>query len=262
MTTNVRFSIPIGYICVQNRMNMSLQAIPASRILIVEDDADIATMLAELLSDHGYFATIAGSGADMDKTLQQANFDLILLDIMLPGEDGLNICRRLRAKSSIPIIMVTSVGEEIDRIIGLEIGADDYITKPFNSRELLSRVKALLRRATYGENPQPNSAKMGFDGWRIDPLSRLLLDPEGTDVSLTSAEFDMLLAFCQNPRRILTRAELLTMTHVGLAGPIERSVDIHISRVRQKIEPNPKDPTLIKTVRMGGYIFTPQVEMI
>ena len=156
--------------------------------------------------------------------------------------------------------MVTSLGEDLDRILGLEIGADDYVTKPFNSRELLARVRALLRRAAFGDPQRNHSSVMTFEGWQIDPLSRLLTDPEGVEISLTSAEFDVLLAVCLNPRRILRRSELLALTHVGIAGPEERSVDVHISRVRQKIEPNPRDPVLIKTVRMGGYIFTPHVE--
>ena len=231
-----------------------------ARILLIEDDPEIAGMLADVLSDHGFASTIAGSGSEMDNVLQSSSFDLILLDIMLPGEDGLSICRRLRAQSATPIILVTSLDEDIDRIIGLEIGADDYITKPFNSRELVARVKALLRRAAYGDRSGPASAALTFSGWKIDPLARQLLDPDGVEVSLTSAEFDVLLAFCQNPRRILTRGELLALTHVALAGPVERSVDIHISRVRQKIESNVREPTMIKTVRMGGYIFTPHVE--
>jgi two-component system OmpR family response regulator len=238
---------------------MSEPAPAANRILLVEDDREIAEMLADLLWDQGFAPTIAGSAAEMDRLLKEASFDLIILDIMLPGEDGFSICRRLRAQSSVPIIMVTSLGEDVDRIVGLEIGADDYVTKPFNSRELIARVRALLRRSAYGETGRQTSTALSFDGWRIDPLSRRLTDPEGADVSLTSAEFDVLLAFCQNARRILTRAELLALTHVGLAGPEERSVDVHISRVRQKIEPNKREPALIKTVRMGGYIFTPKV---
>lgn len=237
----------------------TLMSVKPSRILLVEDDPEIAEMVSALLSDQGFSASVAGSAVEMDRFMKEQAYDLIVLDIMLPGEDGLSICRRLRAQSTTPIIMVTSLGEDLDRIIGIEIGADDYITKPFNSRELIARVKALLRRSAYGEPAQTVAPVMTFDGWRISPLARHLLDPEGAEVSLTSAEFDVLLAFCQNPQRILTRTELLALTHVGLAGPDERSVDVHISRVRQKIEPNPREPVLIKTVRMGGYIFTPEV---
>lgn len=236
-----------------------LMSVKPSRILLVEDDPEIAEMVLALLSDQGFLASVAGSAAEMDRLLKEQAYDLILLDIMLPGEDGFSICRRLRAQSTTPIIMVTSLGEDVDRIVGIEIGADDYITKPFNSRELIARVKALLRRSAYGELAKTVAPVLTFDGWRISPLARQLLDPEGAEVSLTSAEFDVLLAFCQNPHRILTRTELLALTHVGLAGPDERSIDVHISRVRQKIEPNPREPALIKTVRMGGYIFTPDV---
>jgi two-component system, OmpR family, response regulator len=243
-----------------SKADMSPTPTQANRILIVEDDGEIAEMLAALFSDHGFDVAVAHSAQDMDVKMKEATFDLLLLDIMLPGEDGLSICRRIRAQSSTPIIMVTSLGEDLDRILGLEIGADDYVTKPFNSRELLARVRALLRRAAFGDRQTSHSSALKFEGWTIDPLSRQLTDLDGVEVSLTSAEFDVLLAFCQNPRRILTRGELLALTHVGLAGPEERSVDVHISRVRQKIEPNPRDPALIKTVRMGGYIFTPHVE--
>lgn len=244
----------------ESRTPLPMPAGPTSRILLVEDDPDIAEMLAELLQDQGFEALIAGTGAEMDRLMARARVDLVLLDIMLPGEDGLSICRRLRAHSAVPIILVTSLGEDIDRIVGLEIGADDYVTKPFNPRELLARVRALLRRAGFGDSAAPKARALRFEGWRIDPRARQLLDPAGTEIALTSAEFDILLAFCENPRRILTRTELLALTHVGLAGPEARSVDVHISRVRQKIEPNPREPSLIKTVRMGGYIFTPEVE--
>jgi two-component system, OmpR family, response regulator len=239
---------------------MSRTPTQANRILIVEDDKDIAEMLAAMFGDHGFDVAVAHSAQDMDVKLKDEAFDVLLLDIMLPGEDGLSICRRIRSQSSIPVIMVTSLGEDLDRILGLEIGADDYVTKPFNSRELLARVRALLRRAAFGDPERKHASALRFEGWQIDPLSRQLTDPDGVEVSLTSAEFDVLLAFCLKPRQILTRSELLALTHVGAAGPEERSVDVHISRVRQKIELNPRDPALIKTVRMGGYIFTPHVE--
>ncbi len=216
-------------------------------------------MLAEVLADSGFLACSAISGREMDRLLNDGDIALVLLDIMLPGEDGFSICRRLRAASSVPIIMLTALGEDVDRIIGLEIGADDYVTKPFNSRELVARIRALLRRAgTFGPAHRPRSFR--FADWRIDAAERQLYSPEGARVTTTSAEFDLLLAFCQNPSRILSREQLLDLTHGGLAGPVERSVDVHVSRIRQKIEPDPREPTLIKTVRLGGYIFTPSVE--
>ncbi|MGA2043425.1 MAG: response regulator transcription factor [Roseiarcus sp.] len=231
------------------------------RILLVEDDSAIAAMLGESLAEAGMSVEAVGSGAEMDLALRRAAVDLILLDVLLPGEDGLSICRRLRASTAVPIIMVTALGHEVDRIIGLEIGADDYVAKPFNSRELIARIRALLRRA------RPAAARGGvrsfrFAGWRLYPAERQLTSAEGVRVTTTSAEFDLLLAFCQNPGRILSRDQLLDLTHGGLAGPIERSVDVHVSRIRQKIEPDPRDPTLIKTVRLGGYVFTPEVEAL
>ncbi|OJY72108.1 MULTISPECIES: response regulator transcription factor [unclassified Rhizobium] len=231
-------------------------------ILIVEDDVEIALMLVELARDNGFEAMPVGSGGAMDKALRQRRFDLVILDGMLPGEDGFSICRRLRAAGPMPILMLTALREDVDRIIGLELGADDYVTKPFNSRELIARVKALLRRASYGNTPDagdPNT-RLTFADWIIDPKARQVLDPEGAEVLMTTAEFDLLLAFCRNPNRILAREQLLAMTHAGSAGPIERSVDAHISRLRQKIEPNLKEPSFIKTVRLGGYMFAAKVE--
>lgn len=230
------------------------------RILVVEDDPAIAAMLADTLNDNGFEAVVAGCATEMDGVLKAGDFALIVLDGMLPGEDGFSICRRLRAKTTTPIIILTALTEDIDRILGLELGADDYVTKPFNSRELLARIRGLLRRASYNSEETGSSRAMMFVGWRIDAIARQLRDPNGVHVSMTTAEFDVLLAFCQNPGRVMKREELLGLTHAGIANPIERSIDVHISRVRQKIEPNPRDPILIKTVRLGGYIFTPVVE--
>ncbi|MPZ41314.1 MAG: response regulator [Rhizobiales bacterium] len=231
------------------------------RILLVEDDPEISRMLLDVLSESGFAASSVGSAVEMDAVLGRETVDLVVLDIMLPGEDGLSICRRLRAASAIPIIMVTARGEDIDRIVGLEIGADDYVPKPFNSRELVARIRALLRRAQSGQEiARARARPLAFVGWRIDPAARQLHDPEGVRIAMTSVELDLLLAFCRNPGRVLSREQLLEMVHGGLAGPVERSIDVHVSRIRQKIEPDPADPTLIKTVRLGGYVFTPAVE--
>ncbi len=235
------------------------QAEAPPRILFVEDDATISQLLTEILQENGFAATAVTGAAEMDFRLAHEDVDIVVLDVMLPGEDGLSICRRLRAASTVPIIMLTALGDDIDRIIGLEIGADDYVTKPFNSRELIARIRALLRRARApfaGNRLRP----LQFCGWRLYPGERQLLSPDGARVTTTSAEFDLLLAFCQNPGRILSREQLLDLTHGGLAGPIERSIDVHVSRIRQKIEPDPRDPALIKTVRLGGYVFTAGVE--
>ncbi|CAN7680831.1 response regulator [Pararhizobium sp. LjRoot238] len=243
-------------------MAYEIAASDQTHILIVEDDRDIAGMLVDLVKSNGFEASSAASGVEMDRLLAGHQFDLIVLDAMLPGEDGFSICRRLRSSRSIPILMLTALREDIDRILGLELGADDYVTKPFNSRELMARIKSILRRASYSQGPDEGLAPMAFAGWRIDPKSRQLHDPDGAQVSMTTAEFDLLLAFCFNPNKVLTREQLLSMTHAGSAGPVERSIDAHISRVRQKIEPNLKEPTFIKTVRLGGYLFASRVERL
>ncbi len=233
----------------------------SAHILVVEDDPVIQRMLSEVLGENGFSVTGAPSAVDMDRVLSREEIDLVVLDVMLPGEDGFSICRRLRGSSNLPILMLTALGQEIDRVVGLEIGADDYVTKPFNSRELVARIRALLRRArAAGATVGRRLGPLRFAGWRIYPGERQLLNPEGVRVTTTSAEFDLLMAFCQHPGEVLSREQLLELTHSGAAGPIERSVDVHISRIRQKIEPDPRDPTLIKTVRLGGYIFTPDVE--
>ncbi|MET4484005.1 two-component system OmpR family response regulator [Bradyrhizobium sp. F1.13.3] len=232
-----------------------------ARILCVEDDVEIARMLSEVLEENGFKPSFVGSATEMDTVLSRENVDLVVLDIMLPGEDGLSICRRLRATSSIPIIMLTARGDDIDRIVGLEIGADDYVSKPFNSRELVARIRALLRRAeTTPGLVRFRTRPLVFAGWRIDASLRELHNPEGVRIALTCVEFDLLLAFCRNPGRILSREQLLELIHGGHVGPIERSIDVHISRIRQKIEADPRDPLMIKTIRLAGYVFTPAVE--
>jgi two-component system, OmpR family, response regulator len=231
----------------------------SARILVVEDDRDIAGMLIELMKEAGYVAEAVGSAMEMDRQLKKREFNLIVLDGMLPGEDGFSICRRIRLSDTTPILMLTALTKEVDRVVGLELGADDYVTKPFSSRELLARVKALLRRSSYSNQAKASLEPMTFAGWRIDPLARELTDSDGVHVPLTTAEFDVLLVFCQNPRQVMNRQDILARTHAGAAGPVDRSIDVHVSRIRQKIEPNYKEPTLIKTVRLGGYIFTPEV---
>lgn len=230
------------------------------RILIVEDDRDISGMLVDLMTESGYEAEAAASGSEMDRLRRRHAFDLVVLDAMLPGEDGFSICRRLRDEGTTPILMLTALREDVDRIVGLELGADDYVTKPFNQRELMARIKGLLRRASYRSSVDERIAPMRFAGWRIDATARQLCDPEGVEVSMTTAEFDILLAFCRNPGRVMSREQLLALTYAGIAGPVQRSIDVHVSRVRQKIEPNLREPSFIRTVRLGGYLFTPKVE--
>ncbi|MDZ5699463.1 MULTISPECIES: response regulator transcription factor [Phyllobacteriaceae] len=231
-----------------------------AQILIVEDDPEIANLLALTIQDNGMIPTVAEDGRVIQSLLRNNSFDLIILDVMLPGEDGLSLCRKIRSEKTIPIILLTALGEEVDRIVGLEVGADDYVTKPFSPREVVARVRSLLRRASYGPTKTKAQRKLRFDGWQIDPMRRQLHDPSNARIALTTTEFDLLLAFCRNPGRVITREELLSMTHSGLAGPIERSIDVHISRLRQKIETDPKEPALLQTVRLGGYMFTAIVE--
>jgi two-component system OmpR family response regulator len=231
-------------------------------ILIVEDDAEIARGTSRFLTQTGYRVSVAPDGRSMDRIMKDMRVDLMLLDLMLPGEDGLSICRRLRAGTGIPIIMLTAMGEEMDRVVGLELGADDYLAKPFSTRELLARIRAVLRRR--GENGSPDAGmrngKLSFDGWLLDPATRQLHNRDGVKVVLTGAEFDLLAAFCERPRRVLTRDQLLDLTQGRAAGPFDRSIDTLVSRIRQKIEVDPKDPLYVQTVRLGGYMFTQEVK--
>lgn len=232
-------------------------------ILLVEDDREIRTLVSRFLRANDMRVSTTADGREMDRALRDNRIDLVVLDIMLPGEDGLSICRRLRASSRLPVIMLTAKGEDIDRIIGLEIGADDYLTKPFNPRELLARIRAVLRRGIIDtvEGARTGSI-LTFDGWRVDPNVRQIYDPNGARVALTGAEFDLLLVFCERPRRVLSRDQLIDLTQGRTAAPFERSVDVLVSRLRQKMEKEPKEPMLIQTIRSGGYMFSPAVETV
>ncbi|MBL29610.1 MAG: DNA-binding response regulator [Rhodospirillaceae bacterium] len=230
-------------------------------ILVVDDDREIRDLVARFLRNHGCRVDAVGDGRAMFQTLETGRFDLVVLDLMMPGEDGLSICRRLRQTSTLPVIMLTAVGEEADRIVGLEMGADDYLAKPFSPRELLARIRAVLRRAAALQRPAENTAAvLSFDRWRLDLSKRELSDSDGTLMPLTAGEFDLLAALAEHPGRVLTRDQLLDLTKGRDAIPFDRSIDVQISRLRRKIEDDPKEPSLIKTVRSGGYVFTPQVE--
>jgi two-component system OmpR family response regulator len=231
---------------------------PTAHILVVDDDREIRDLLGRFLTKHGYRVTAAQDGKDMRRALADWHIDLVVLDLMLPGEDGLSLCRDLRAKSQIPVIMLTMMGEETDRIIGLEMGADDYLPKPFNPRELLARMKAVLRRAQCVPATPATAGRriLGFCGWRLDLGLRRLESPQGLIVDLSAGEFDLLVAFVEHPQRVLSRDQLLDLTHGRAEAPFDRSVDMQLSRLRHKIETNPKEPELIKTVRGGGYVFT------
>jgi two-component system OmpR family response regulator len=233
-----------------------------SHILIVDDDREIRDLLGRFLTKHGYRVTTARDGREMRRVLADWRIDLIVLDLMLPGEDGLSLCRQLRANSLIPIIMLTAMGEETDRIVGLEMGADDYLSKPFNPRELLARAKAVLRRARSepASDRTSGGAIMIFADWKIDLARRRLISPEDIVVDLTPGEFDLLVAFADHPQRVLSRDQLLDLARGRAAAPFDRSVDVQVSRLRRKIETDPMEPELIKTVRGGGYLFTASVE--
>lgn len=229
-------------------------------ILVVEDDREICALVARCLQENDWRVSMARDGREMDIRLAESRIDLVLLDIMLPGEDGLSLCRRLRASSSLPIIIVSAKGDDIDRVIGLEIGADDYLAKPFNPRELAARVRALLRRsAMAASSPAVQARRLRFAGWLLDTRFRTLENPEGAQVALTPAEFDLLQVMCERPGRVLNRDQLLDLTQGRSAGPNERSIDILISRLRRKLEPEQGQPMLIRTVRSGGYELVVEV---
>ena len=231
-----------------------------SRIAVVEDDPEISRMMVSYMNDHGFEVSAARSGRDLDRVMSDSKIDCVILDVGLPGEDGLSICRRLRGKSTVPIIMVTGRSSDTDRIVGLELGADDYLPKPFNPRELLARVRAVMRRSVPIEAAQADTPQtLMFEGWRLDMARRQLSAPDGTPRSLTSGEFNVLALFCQHSRKVLSRDDLLEMLHGRAAAVFDRSIDVQISRLRRKIETNLKDPSFIKTVRYGGYFFTPLV---
>ncbi|HEY8262753.1 MAG TPA: response regulator [Methyloceanibacter sp.] len=222
-------------------------------ILLVEDDEEIRFLVSRYLADHGFKLTLAGNGEEMDKILAKEKVDLIVLDVNLPSEDGFSICMRLRNVGSPPLIMLTARGEHTDRILGIELGADDYIVKPFVPRELLARVGAVLRRTRPDSAQSEKVTKYCFASFVLDTFARRLSGPTGVRVILTSAEIELLLTFCRHPGKVFSREELKA------ASATDRSVDILISRLRQKIEADPRDPALIQTVRSFGYMFTAKV---
>jgi DNA-binding response OmpR family regulator len=231
-----------------------------SHILVVDDDDDLLALLQKFLERHHYAVETASSGAQMDALMARQHFDALILDVMLPGEDGLSLCKRVRATSAIPIIMLTAVTETADRIIGLELGADDYLAKPFDARELLARIRALLRRVALptpaggGQHPA-----LLFGDWRLDLARRELRSADMTLVPLSSGEFELLLAFLEHPQRLLTREQLIDYARGSDREVYDRSVDVQISRIRRKIETNARSPEMIRTVRNAGYIFTAPV---
>jgi two-component system, OmpR family, response regulator len=233
-----------------------------SHILLVDDDADILALLSGFFRRHGHVVTTATGGAAMFEALEKQPSDLVILDVMLQEEDGFSLCRRLRASSRIPIIMLTAMADHTDRVVGLEIGADDYVTKPFDQRELLARVKAVLRRtAELAAAPAPSDTRpaLCFAGWRLDVARRELRSADNALILLSGGEFDLLLAFAEHPQRVLTRDQLLDLARGLSHTAYDRSIDVQVSRLRHKLEDDPKNPSIIRTVRNGGYIFAPEV---
>jgi len=230
-------------------------------ILIVDDHREIRNALVKYLEKNGMRATSAADAVAMDTALGVGQFDLIVLDVMMPGEDGLSVCRRLRAQGGIAILMLTALGDETDRIVGLEVGADDYLPKPFNPRELLARIKAILRRSERSEVAGGSFAghRLAFDRWELDTDRRTLVDNDGAEVALTTAEFRLLTVFLERPRFVLSREQLLNLTSGRAAQVFDRTIDNQISRLRRKIEVNPAKPTLITTVWGGGYSLATDV---
>jgi len=230
------------------------------RLLVVDDDKALRKLLGDYLGENGYNVTLVSDGEAMREELVRAAFDLIILDLMLPGEDGLTLCRDLRARSKVPILMLTARGDELDRIIGLEMGADDYLAKPFNPRELLARIKNILRRTQNGVNPVAAPRLLIFAGWTLDLSARHLIDSEGVVSPLSNGEFKLLQVLAEHPRKILSRDQLTDVLSGREALPYDRTIDVMISRLRRCLRDDARDPQLIKTIRNEGYMLSATVE--
>ena len=239
-----------------------------AHVLVVDDEPRIRTMLRRYLTDEGFRVSEAGEGAAMREALQREPIHLVLLDLMIPGEDGLSLARYIREHTKIPVIILTGKGDLIDRVVGLEAGADDYITKPFELREVLARIRTVLRRAdpraTAPASTTPTDAGSGdvlvFDGWKFDVLKRQLQRPTGENVVLTAGEFELLRVFITNPNRVLSRDQLMDQVKGREWAAYDRAIDTQVGRLRKKIEADPNNPVFIKTVRGGGYVFASAVK--
>ena len=235
---------------------------PILHILVVDDNREIRELVGKYLTQQGLRTSIAANAVEARRYLLDKSLDLVVLDIMMPGEDGLSLCRHLRERTQTPVILLTAMAEETDRIIGLEMGADDYLTKPFNPRELLARIKAVLRRA----NSLPMSRdqvvedQISFDSWRLNVKQRELMSEDDVAIPLSTAEFRLLKAFLDHPNHVLSRDQLMDLTRGRDAGVFDRSIDNQVSRLRRKIEVDPKQPQLIKTVWGGGYTLAVNVD--
>jgi two-component system OmpR family response regulator len=231
------------------------------QVLVVDDDKEICVLVSDFLSQQGLKVVSAGNWSETAAILDRGQIDLLVLDLMLPDKHGYEICREIRSKSNLPILMLTAMGSETDRVVGLEVGADDYLAKPFSPRELLARIRAILRRARSNSAAEdaPRARRLTFAGWTLDLRHRQLTAPDGMMVDLTTGEYELLVAFVEHPQRVLSRALLLELARGRDAAPFDRSIDVQVSRLRRKIE-DEAGPRFIITVRGDGYMFTPEVE--
>jgi two-component system, OmpR family, response regulator len=235
----------------------------ADHVLVVDDDAEIRKLLGEYLERNGFRVSLATDGAEMRRALDRSRPDIVVLDLMLPGDSGLKLCRDLRVESSLPVIMLTARADEVDRIVGLEMGADDYLAKPFSPRELVARIRSILRRARGLAFPAGGGAhQLRFAGWTLDLAARQLVAPDGVVVALSGAEFKLLSVFVEHPNRVLDRNQLMDLT-VGRDGaPFDRSIDVQVSRLRVRLRDDAREPRIIKTVRNEGYVLAAVVERV
>jgi len=233
-------------------------------VLVVEDDPGLRTLLMRTLRENGFHVLSAGSGPEMLRCLEGAHVDMILLDVMLPGANGFDLCRAVRQTSAVPIIIVSARGDEADRLVGLELGADDYVPKPFSAKELIARIRATLRRTRgqVGPAARPTRAQIAFAGWIVDPAARELVSPEGVSVELSGAEFDLLLALLSHPQRVIGRERLLELSRARLADASDRSIDVLVSRLRRKLSGAGDGNAIIRTVRGVGYMLAHPVKRV
>ncbi len=243
---------------------MVIMSRQSPHILVVDDDTEICQLLNDYLKKHELQVTTANNGQQMYRALNQHAIDLIVLDVMMPGDDGLTLCKQLTQEHHLPILILSAQGDETDRIVGLEVGADDYLSKPFNPRELLARIKALLRHQQKAQSAgivHHRIPVLKFNHWTLDPNKRVLVNPDNIHVSLTQGEYGLLHVLLEHPNRVLNRNQLLELTHGREAGPYDRTIDVQIGRLRKKLEADPKNPSLIKTIRGGGYQLCCEVTM-
>lgn len=243
-------------------MTVDTAATKRPHLLVVEDDQDIVDVIKRYFTAQGFNVAVASDGSSMRAVIDSQDIDVVLLDLGLPGEDGFTLTRYLRERWKGALIIVTGRGDSIDRVVGLELGADDYVTKPFDLRELLARVRSVLRRASEATAGTAGNTQevVRFNGFRLNTGSRELFDPSGKPVPLTTGEFDLLGAFIANPNRVLSRDDLMNRIHGRDAGPYDRAIDVQIGRLRRKLESDPAQPALIKSVRGAGYLFAARVE--